>query len=91
MANLHLIASSPSKTRLDELRATISQADALLFIEDGVYFAATNDILTSLPTQEIFFLSDDAAARSIELSARAVDYAGFVDLTVQYERSVSWY
>ena len=91
MANLHLIATSPSATKLAELRAVLSREDALLFLEDGVYFAAAEEVLASLPSQAFFFLEEDAAARGIHPPARTVDYAGFVELTAQYERSVSWY
>lgn len=91
MATLHVIATSPSTSKLYDLCAAVSQGDALLFIEDGVYFAQDLHSLSPLPTQQYFFLGEDAAARGISAPDRYVDYIGFVDLTAQYERSLSWF
>ena len=90
MANLHLIATSPSATRLNELHAAMSSEDAVLFIEDGVYFARASEALATLPACKVYFLSEDAQVRGIEVK-QTVDYAGFVELTTQYDRCVSWY
>lgn len=90
---LHLVPTSPAVMRLDELRALLADGDVIMFIEDGVYFARQSEILSEFSKQQIVFLTEDAAARGVQLSPlhASTDYAGFVDLTAECGRSVSWY
>ena len=90
---LHLIPTSPAATRLDELHPLLADGDVVIFIEDGVYFARQSEILSEFSKQQIVFLTEDAAARGVKLSAlyASADYAGFVELTAECGRSVSWY
>jgi sulfur relay protein TusB/DsrH len=90
---LHIVPTSPTATRLEELWALLAPGDAVLFIEDGTYFAQQPEALASLAEQRLHFLEEDATARGVSPgpALALVDYAGFVALSADYPRSVSWY
>lgn len=93
MSNLHVIATSPQTTNFVDLRAAVAAVDAVLFIEDGVYFSQADDAMLNFATQRQFFLSEDLSARGLALRAEQeqLNYDGFVDLTTKHERCISWY
>jgi len=100
MHSLHIIAKAPTATSLADLLAVIDKSDVLIFIEDGVYFARSEfpRVKTAASTPyfrryECYYLAEDLAARGIEAheDMQIVDTLGFVALSAQLARSVSWY
>lgn len=97
---LHIINKSPFQTStLDSCLALAQAGSALLLIEDGIY-AATSGTATearmrqACNTLKVFALQADMDARGVTTrlldGVTLVDYAGFVDLTVEYSTSHSW-
>lgn len=77
--------------------AALSDGDALLLIENGVYCAmpAQAERFTRLPGGvQCYILQADADARGLtELNPefRAIGYDDFVTLSCRYEKVVSWF
>lgn len=97
---LHILFESPfAGHALEECRRVAGAGDALLLAGDGVYALAGTaaDALHALRADGIalFALAEDCAARGIASAEvpglGAVDYGGFVELTLAHERSVSWF
>lgn len=97
---LHILFESPFAGHcLDECRRVAQAGDALLLVGDGVYALAGTQAaaLAALRAAgvEVFALGEDCAARGIDAhatdSVTALDYAGFIDLALAHERSVSWF
>ncbi len=101
MATLHTVNKSPfqNQTLLSCLQHTKS-GDAVLLIEDGVYGAtkgtALSDAVTGLSAGvKLYVLGSDLAARGIDVAKlgkdiTSVDYAGFVDLVADHDRTQNW-
>jgi tRNA 2-thiouridine synthesizing protein B len=98
---LHIINRSPSSS--DALVSCLQKTlpgQAILLIEDGVLAAVINSpwsalLLAKLSTTYWYALSADLRARGIAENTilagiKILDYAGFVDLTVQYHPIQSW-
>lgn len=94
---LHLLNRSPASSRVPEdvLRA-MGEEDRLLLIEDGVYgaLAPLADRYASLQGR-LFALREDLLSRGLAArcaeSVQVVDMDGFVRLTEETERTVSWF
>lgn len=73
-----------------------SSGDAILLLQDGVYLV-NSPILTQLVDSgvDVFILRADMEARGLamnpELRINPVDYAGFVALSCQYSKTISWF
>ena len=97
---LHIVNKSPFQTRtLDTCLRMAQPGNALLLIEDGIYAAtvgsATEErIRVSCATLKVYALQPDMDARGVTAKlidgVMLVDYAGFVDLTVEHSTSHSW-
>jgi sulfur relay protein TusB/DsrH len=94
---LHIIAKSPVEpVILDRIGA----GDTVLFIRSAVLAVLSGNILREqlklmLIQNQLFALSPDLAARGIlpeELldDIRVIDYAGFVELTIEHPVIQSW-
>ncbi len=97
---LHILFESPFAGHcLDECGRVAQTDDALLLAGNGVYALAGTQaaVLAALRAAgvEVFALAEDCAARGIDVhatdDATTLDYAGFVDLALAHERSVSWF
>lgn len=94
---LHLLNRSPASSRIhrDALRA-MGEEDRLLLIEDGVYGALTPLVeqFEAIPGR-LFALREDLVSRGLEgrcdECVTVVDMDGFVTLTEDTERTVSWF
>ncbi len=90
---LHIIKTIPA---LQDARLFISQTDAILLIEDSVYASIPQhkDYLKASEQCSTYVLDADAKARGIEgrisPSITVVDYAKFVELTVEHSHSMTW-
>ncbi|MBA4502270.1 sulfurtransferase complex subunit TusB [Marinobacterium marinum] len=91
---LHILNTSPSdRTTFLSCRQALSDEDTLLLIEDGTYWALPlhRRELSHLSAR-VVVLAPDCQARGIGTdSLNEVDDAGFVALTVQHTRIVSWF
>ena len=97
---LHTINKSPFEHGTFETCLKFAkQGSAVLLIEDGVY-AAAKDTIVSKQVQEalknvsIYALKPDVEARGMQNrvmdGVRLVDYEGFVDLVVEHDAVQSW-
>jgi len=96
---LHTVNKSPfSATALDSCLRIAQADDTILLIEDGVYAGLANDSnrerMQSI-SATLIALAPDVYARGLQDqlldSIATVDYAGFVELTSQHEKVVSWF
>ena len=96
---LHIINAGQSASKLrDGPLELISDTDAILFIENGVYNVVStrgNKSLLCEIRAKIYVLTLDLQARGfgeqdIMDHVKAIDYDGFVDLTAQFDSSISW-
>jgi tRNA 2-thiouridine synthesizing protein B len=75
--------------------ALVTSDDAILLIEDGVYWGTAT--LAPFPMQHprVFALTADVAARGlatrIAQAITTVDHAGFVQLCVEHDTVKSWF
>ena len=101
MPVLNVVNKSPfEKSSLDSCVRTLGSGGALILIEDGVYAAVKGGhfeslIDTALRSGPVYALDSDLVMRGIDSTRIAadvqrVDYAGFVDLCVHYEKVHSW-
>jgi len=88
MSTLHIVNRSPwSSDSWQRCLSLLAKGDAVLLIEDAVYAINRGDLPAGC-----FVLEPDLRARGLAPNDAAVcvDYAGFVDLTCRYQKSVSW-
>ncbi len=100
MSILHTVNKSPFENNALDSCLRIAQAgNAILLIEDGVYAASSGNrwakrLVEMMPDLKVFALQPDVDARGIQDSVmegiHLVDYAGFVDLTVEYDKVQAW-
>ena len=101
MSTLHTVNKSPFSTQsLISCLGHCKDGDAVLMIEDGVYGGLSGTGLSETVrglagNVSLFVLSGDVEARGIDSAkllseVTAVDYAGFVDLVTQHDRTQSW-
>lgn len=92
MTTLHLVSHPDA---LERGIASASAGDALLLIGDGVYAAIGPGAWPPALTIPAYALDEALHLRGLDAdriapAVRRLDYPGFVDLTVQHERIVSW-
>jgi len=98
MATLHLLSRSPfADTSGASCLRLLGPGDGLLLSGDAVHALQSGsqpfDALRALPADRpCFALAEDLAARGLAVPdfVQAVDYAGFVELTLRFERTNSW-
>ena len=81
-----------SPNRLQACLELLQAEDHLILIENGAYWASEglSSSLQDLPCPANALVSD-CQARGVISSLPTCSDEGFVDLTVQYPRSVSWF
>jgi sulfur relay protein TusB/DsrH len=90
---LYIVNTPPnSPNQLQACLELLQADDHLLLIENGVYWASEglSRSLQELPCPATV-LECDCQARGVVSSLPTCSDDGFVDLTVQYPRSVSWF
>lgn len=102
MSTLHLLFSPPTAgTALADCLRAASDGDTVLLLQDGVYAAVARATAPAALLREavgsgvtVAALAPDVAARGIGAGLHAgielVDDDGFVELTEQYPRTLSW-
>ncbi|MCL7939144.1 sulfurtransferase complex subunit TusB [Halomonas sp. ATCH28] len=94
---LHVVNRSPATSRVyQQALAGMSPEDRLLLIEDGVQGALPQLVRYYAGLEgRLFALKEDLESRGLlgrcAASVQVVDVDGFVDLTEEAERTVSWY
>ncbi|MDO6563090.1 sulfurtransferase complex subunit TusB [Amphritea sp. 1_MG-2023] len=98
MTTLHVINKTPSESSaLRDSLIAMSDGDALLLIENGVYatLPAYSEHFSRLTANvQCYLLTDDAQARGLnDLNQDfcGIDYDGFVELSCRYSKVVSWF
>ena len=97
---LHIVNKSPFAARsLERCLSVARDGHALLLIEDGVYGATTGTASAARVAQacqriKVYVLQPDLDARGLGdrriEGVTPVDYAGFVDLTLEQPTTHSW-
>lgn len=97
MTTLHVIAHSPfGDERLASCLRLLSADDALLLCGDAVYALRSGSephrqLQAAGLAQRLFALDEDLQARAISNDlAKALDYAGFVELSLHHDKVNSW-
>ncbi|MBD8494389.1 sulfurtransferase complex subunit TusB [Pseudomonas syringae] len=93
MATLHVVSHSPfTDTRLDSCLRILGADDAILLCGDATYALRRVDPALAALGERVFVLDEDAQARGLTLPAAtgAVDYPGFVELCVRFDRVNTW-
>lgn len=95
MSALHTISGSPSTGLLDSCLMLVGPGDGILFIQDGVYYGCPPNHLTGIsPDNALFALREDLIARGVLSKllkqVSPVGYGRFVELTVSYDKVISW-
>jgi tRNA 2-thiouridine synthesizing protein B len=97
MATLHLLSRSPfADTSAASCLRLLGAGDGLLLTGDAVYALQPGSApcarLRELADRPLFALAEDLQARGLQAPefVSAVDYAGFVELTLRFERVNSW-
>lgn len=90
MTTLHLL-NSTERSKLERCLTHYQSGDVILLINDAVYlkFAPTHNA-TQL---RCYAIADDAKARGITLPefVQAASYDDFVALSIECDKSISWY
>ncbi|HBK50873.1 MAG TPA: sulfurtransferase complex subunit TusB, partial [Pseudomonas sp.] len=93
----HVIAHSPfGDERLASCLRLLGAEDALLLCGDAVYALRSGSepygtLQAAGLAQRLFALDEDVHARAVGNDlAKAVDYAEFVELSLQYDKVNSW-
>ncbi|MBS99657.1 MAG: sulfurtransferase complex subunit TusB [Oceanospirillaceae bacterium] len=90
---LHTLNQGPGNPALlEDCLAAMTATDTLLLIEDGIYWSlpAYADTLTRVPGR-VQALESDLTARGIKTALTTVDDTGFVELTINHDKVVSWF
>jgi len=101
MSMLHIVNKSPfEKNSFMSCLSHAKEGDSILMIEDAAVGAikdsSFSDALKSaIKDKKVYVLGGDLAARGIDQDRmlegiEIVDYAGFVDLTINNETTQSW-
>lgn len=101
MTMLHIVNKSPfERVSFGSCLQHAQAGDSILMIEDAAVGAIQNTrfaahIIKALKDKSVYVLSGDLAARGLSQErlipgVKPVDYAGFVDLTVEHDKTQSW-
>lgn len=89
---LHIIKSSQA---LFDALPIVTEEDEVLLVEEAIYIANPQHMnFPHLKGKRVSVLAEDAKARGlvqrISPSAVIIDYPGFVELTIQHSKSITW-
>lgn len=90
MKSLYLV-NNPEK--ISQCQSLINQGDSILLIEDAVV-ASNTAFADKMLIDQSYVLKEDLIARGLTHKADAswlqIDYDRFVQLTLEYEKVISW-
>lgn len=93
---LHLVKHSPfNSNALEDCIKLLVPTDGILLLENGAYglIWQPDTMQTLSQSYELYILEPDAITRGISSIPQyftAVNYGGFVDLTLKFDKSISW-
>ena len=92
---LHKVSSSPfNHLALQQCLQRIQATDGLLLTQDAVYGVMDKGLNTKLVAlHSVFVLKEDTDARGITIESdkiQLITYADFVELSLEYDKVVSW-
>ncbi|MDE1165262.1 MAG: sulfurtransferase complex subunit TusB [Pseudomonas sp.] len=92
MATLHVLSHSPfADNRLASCLRLLGDNDAILLTGDAVYALLPGTApRQQLEGKKVFALDEDLQARAIDTDVPHVDYPGFVQLTLDYDKVNTW-
>ncbi|RMQ45940.1 DsrH protein [Pseudomonas cichorii] len=98
MATLHVLSHSPfADTRLDSCLSLLRPDDGLLLCGDATYAlmpscAPLLALEKHMPALRLFALDEDISARNLQLpdGVTGVDYPGFVELSIRFDKVNTW-
>lgn len=101
MAMLHIVNKSPfERVAFESCLGHASAGDSILMIEDAAVGAVDGTVFSdqlkaAMADKAVYVLGGDLAARGMSEDRmidgiKVVDYAGFVDLTAENEKTQSW-
>lgn len=101
MPTLHIINTSPnSRSGLASCLGIIQEGDGIIFIEDAVIAVKKNTkheqlLKEKIPSGKCYALKPDLDARGIKLEqisseVELLDYNGFVRVTTEFARTLTW-
>jgi len=98
MSTLHVLSHSPfTDTRLNSCLRLLGANDAILLCGDASYAlressAPLQALEEKIETLHLFVLEEDAQARGLQIPAWAtgVDYPGFVELSIRFDKVNTW-
>lgn len=94
---LHILTKAPDSSASAQMQQAIGEQDSVLLIEEAVTAALDPTWAAWQQCQtRIFLLSEDLVARGLARIAEdnklpTLEMDGFVVLTEQYEKTVTWY
>lgn len=94
---LHILSKAPSSSASTQMQQAIGEQDTVLLIEEAVTAALDPSWAAWQQCQSrIFLLSEDLISRGLariaaENGLPTLGMDGFVVLTEQYEKTVTWY
>ena len=96
MSCLHFISRSPSQGLLESCLKVINAGDGVIFLKDGVYYCIDDSVLATISQDNMVYgLREDLVARGLLEKhvdrLEVVGYHKFVELTVQYDKTLSWF
>ncbi|WP_122672230.1 sulfurtransferase complex subunit TusB [Pseudomonas viridiflava] len=97
MSTLHVLSHSPfTDNRLDSCLRLLGDNDGILLCGDATYAltpsSTVSQKLQQTGSQSLFVLDEDLKARNLPLPAGivSVDYAGFVELSIRFNKVNTW-
>jgi tRNA 2-thiouridine synthesizing protein B len=92
---LHKVSSSPfSHLALQHCLQRIHNTDGLLLTQDAVYAVMQPSLgVKFTELHGVYVLKDDVEARGLQLensSIQIITYAEFVELSLKYDKIISW-
>lgn len=98
MTTLHVLSHSPfADTRLASCLRLLGPEDGILLTGDAVYALAPGSsaqrmLATQLSYNSLFVLAEDLTARNLPApdGIRTIDYAGFVELSIRFDKVNTW-
>ncbi|MCP1511575.1 sulfurtransferase complex subunit TusB [Pseudomonas rhodesiae] len=91
MSTLHVVSHSPfTDSRLASCLRVCGAHDAILLCGDGTY--GLHNAALQAKGVKVFVLAEDHQARNLPLPewAGSVDYPGFVQLSIDYDKVNTW-
>ncbi|ALS98395.1 sulfurtransferase complex subunit TusB [Lacimicrobium alkaliphilum] len=89
---LHILTQSPATDAFSQCLSAIEKSDGVLLIQNAVYAQRGKD-LANTGIKNIYALREDRQARGLDGACEGIeviDYAGFVALTLKYDKTVTW-